>query len=170
MMDEDKDVLFSEVQRFRQLWIWIIAFLPVAIMIWHLTVEQHVMKQKPVKPDDFMILLTLGITFPVLMYILNLRTEVRPDALYFRFFPFHLSFRKIDLKDIEKYEARTYSPLMEYGGWGLRYSWKNGKAYNVSGNRGVQIQLKNGVKILFGSQRPEEFVEALTRCMGYNQQ
>jgi len=107
--------------------------------------------------------LIMGILCPLLFYICNLRTEVRADGLYFRFFPFQRSFHKISISDIKTYEVRTYRPIMEYGGWGIRYSLRYGKAYNVSGNLGIQLVLKNGSKILFGSQKPEEFLEALKK-------
>jgi hypothetical protein len=80
--------------------------------------------------------------------------------LYICFFPFHLSFKKMPFIQIKKYEARTYSPLGEYGGWGIRYGFE-GKAYNVSGNRGVQLELVNGKRLLIGSQSPEELVKAI---------
>jgi len=54
----------------------------------------------------------------------------------------------------------TYSPISDYGGWGIRYG-SIGKAYNVSGNRGVQLELLNGERILIGSQKPEELAAAI---------
>ena len=91
---------------------------------------------------------------------MNLTTEVRSDGIYYRFFPFHLSFHEIRLEDLVEYEVRTYSALKDYGGWGIRYG-RRGKAYNVSGNRGVQLKFSNGGRLLFGSQKPEEFVKAI---------
>jgi len=41
-----------------------------------------------------------------------------------------------------------------------------GKAYNVSGNRGVQLELLNGGRILIGSQKPEELVKAINLAIG----
>jgi hypothetical protein len=61
---------------------------------------------------------------------------------------------------VKSHEVITYSPLRDYGGWGIRYGSK-GKAYNVSGNRGVRLELSNGKRLLFGSQRPEELSEAV---------
>lgn len=57
-------------------------------------------------------------------------------------------------------EVRTYSPLKEYGGWGIRYG-SNGKAYNVSGNQGVQLEFRDGKRLLVGSQLPLELLNAL---------
>jgi hypothetical protein len=64
---------------------------------------------------------------------------------------------------IQTYEAKTYRPLREYGGWGIRYG-AAGKAYNVSGNLGVQLSLLSGRKIMLGSQKPEELVLAIDRA------
>ena len=55
---------------------------------------------------------------------------------------------------------RTYNPIREYGGWGIRYGLKS-KAYNVHGNHGVQLELLNRKRLLIGSQRSEEFANAL---------
>ncbi|MEQ8187089.1 MAG: DUF6141 family protein [Candidatus Eremiobacterota bacterium] len=152
------EIIFTEIQKMRQPWVWAIIFLPLALVIWH---------WKKMLPDPVMLILPLimGILCPLLFYICNLTTEVRADGLYFRFFPFQLSFHKINVSDIKTYEVRTYRPIMEYGGWGIRYSLTCGKAYNVSGNLGIQLVLKNGSKILFGSQKPEEFVEALKKVV-----
>jgi hypothetical protein len=90
----------------------------------------------------------------------SLRTEVRADGLYVRFAPFHRRERRLGWEEIASAEARTYRPLLEYGGWGLR-GWKANRAFNVSGNRGVQLVLKNGDRLLLGSQRAEELERAI---------
>ena len=63
------------------------------------------------------------------------------------------------------FKAVTYNPIMDCGGWGIRWYGARGKAYNVSGNRGVKMELNNGDLILFGSQRAEEFALALEKSM-----
>ena len=65
-----------------------------------------------------------------------------------------------------KWEAKTYDP-MEYGGWGVR-GWPDryGWAYNVSGNRGVQIEFKNGHRLMLGSQRADELAKAIGEAKG----
>jgi len=78
--------------------------------------------------------------------------------LYIRFFP--LTHQEIPFKDIVSCEVRTYSPIREFGGWGIRYG-RGTKAYNVSGNRGIQLELSNGKRVLIGSQRPEELAGAI---------
>jgi len=61
--------------------------------------------------------------------------------------------------------VRKYSPLFEYGGWGLRWSL-NGKAVNVRGNMGIQVVLKNGSRILIGTSNPEDAKMALDSFTG----
>jgi hypothetical protein len=58
--------------------------------------------------------------------------------------------------------VRKYKPLAEFGGWGLRFG-VSGKAYNISGNKGLQLELTNNKKLLIGTQKPEELSEALNK-------
>jgi len=161
-------LLYREVQHFRQVWLWIL-LLSIAGLAIYAMVQQLILGKpfgdNPASDTVLIIIVVIfGFGFPILFYLMNLTTEVRSDGLYYRFFPVHLSFHKIPLEDLKTYEVRTYSALKEYGGWGIRYGRK-GKAYNVGGNRGVQLELSNGERILIGSQRPEELDEALDLAM-----
>jgi hypothetical protein len=69
------------------------------------------------------------------------------------------------LAEIVSWDARTYRPILEYGGWGIRYSpFGKGWAYNISGNQGVQLELMNGKRILIGSQRAEELARTIAEA------
>lgn len=89
---------------------------------------------------------------------LKLVTEVDERGVRIRLTP--LASRRIAPEAIEAAYVRTYRPLLEYGGWGVRWGW-SGRAYNASGNRGVQLVLKDGTRLLIGSQQPEELLEAV---------
>jgi hypothetical protein len=103
-----------------------------------------------------------GIGLALVFYCTKLITEVRDDAVYVRFFP--LAHQRIPFEDIRRCEVRTYRPIREFGGWGIRYG-RGAKAYNVSGNRGVQLELSNGKRFLIGSGRPEELARAIEERM-----
>jgi hypothetical protein len=157
-------VLFREVQRFRQWWLWFlisIGPLTVCVAAYRRFVLGESTGTRPT-PANLLLVpwLLVGIGLPLLFCSARLMTEVRSDGLYLRFFPFHWSFLRFPVGSIKHSEARTYSPIKEYGGWGIRYTW-NGKAYNVSGNQGVQFELHDGKRFLVGSQRPLEFLAAL---------
>lgn len=111
----------------------------------------------------------VGIGVPIaiaaLFLLLKLQTEVRTDGLYVRFFPFHIHFKRFAAEDLSEYYTRQYKPIREYGGWGIRYSLRNGRAYNVSGNKGVQLVFSTGKKLLIGSQNPEQLEAAIRSIM-----
>ena len=169
MVESNQNILFREVQHFRQVWTWIVVLLVSFTSIYGL-VQQLILGipfgDNPA-PDVVMLIIGIifGFVFPLFFYTCRLTVEVRSDGLHFRYFPFHLSFHRISLTDLQNYEARTYNPMKEYGGWGIKYGRK-GKAYNTSGNRGVQLELSNGEKILIGSQKPEELVAAICLASG----
>jgi len=169
MSDDNTNLLFREVQRFRQVWLWALV-IAVAGMVVYAAVQQLILGRQfgsNPAPDYALIIIFIifGLGLPVLFYMLNLTVEIRSDGLYFRFFPLHRSFQKIALEELSSYEACTYSPVKEYGGWGIRYG-SAGKAYNISGNKGLRIVLVNGQKILFGSQMAKELVDAIDMAKG----
>jgi hypothetical protein len=159
--------LFREVQRFRQPWLWLLV-LGVAALIWWGALTQLLLGEpwgnRPA-PDGAVAVLWLvfGVGLPLFFWSLRLVTEVRADGVYIRFIPFHWSFQHMPLTEVKQFEAKTYRPVLEYGGWGIRYGF-GGKAYNVIGNRGVQLELTNGKRLLIGSQRPEEMVSAIQKA------
>lgn len=90
----------------------------------------------------------------------RLTTVIDETGISYRFSPFHFSFRHIKWESVEDWQVVTYNPVLEYGGWGVRFG-KHGWAYNVSGDKGLQIHLKNGKCILIGTQRSNELKELL---------
>ena len=142
-------VLFEEKQKFNQWWLWaILLIFPLLSVI-------------PFDDNGLNIYyVIIGISIPLIFYLFELRTIVTSEGLSFQFFPFHFKKHLVKIEDIEKIEALQYKPLGDYGGWGIRYGFK-GKAYNVSGNLGVKVHLKNGRNILFGSQKHKELSKVL---------
>jgi hypothetical protein len=87
-------------------------------------------------------------------------TEVRQSGLFVRYYPFHRTFRRIPLEGLLTCEARTYGPIREYGGWGIRVGMGK-RAYNVSGNRGVELKYGDGKTLLIGSRKAEQLAGAI---------
>ncbi|MDH3269550.1 MAG: DUF6141 family protein [Ignavibacteria bacterium] len=167
MINKNKfsEIYFKEEQRFRQVWLWAIVLLTCAIP-WVGMIIQIILGQKVGNnpaPDVLIILIWLvfGVGFPVFFYSLKLITEVRKDGIHFRFFPFHRKFKIYSYDEIDSYSVREYKPIREFGGWGIRYGL-GGKAYNVYGNNGIQLILKNKKKLLIGTQKPEELYRAIS--------
>ncbi len=159
--------IFREEQRFRQTWVWVLIVI-TSVIVWSSTIQQILFNNpignKPVTDSAIIILwIIFGIFFPIFFYKLKLTTEVRKKGIYIRFFPLQLKFKRIGFERLKKYEIRTYNPILEYGGWGIRHGFK-GKAYNVSGNLGIQMEFKNGKRLLIGSQKPEDFYRGIKDC------
>ncbi|MDQ7778761.1 MAG: DUF6141 family protein, partial [Planctomycetota bacterium] len=146
-------------------WVWgvviLVAGIAYAAFIYQIVLGKS-FGTKPA-PDAMLWLVVLfcGIGLPWFLVSCRLVTEVRSDHIYVRFHPFWP--RRIRFNEIKRCSARTYSPLREYGGWGLKWMPGSGWAYNMSGNRGIQLELETGKRILIGTQKPEEFLAALER-------
>jgi hypothetical protein len=96
---------------------------------------------------------TLGIV--VLFYNSKLILVIDKDAIYYKFPPFVKGEKIVGKEEVKKVYIRKYNSLSEYGGWGYRYSFKNGRALNIIGGVGLQIVANNGKKILIGTQKPD---------------
>jgi hypothetical protein len=162
-MTTSNSMLFHESQPFRIWWLWLILLIPVAISWWIFIVQ--IVFGTPLgnhpAPDvvTFTLWLVFGLGLPLFAYFTRLTTDVQADGVHFHFFPLYS--RTIALDDIVAYGARQYSPLLEFGGWGIRYGGRGKRAYIVGGNRGVELELTNTTRLLIGSQRPEEFASAI---------
>lgn len=167
------DVLFHEVQEFRRLWFALLilpgsaALAGIFIIGMYRQIGRGIPFGSDPMPDlllwilgPFMIM--LGCFLIYIFITMRLMVTVKEEGLYIRYVPFVK--RRIAFGDIERCEARTYSPLREYGGWGIR-GGKTRRAYNVRGNRGVMLFFKNGSSLLIGSQRADELAAAIARML-----
>ncbi len=95
-----------------------------------------------------------------MLFSMRLTTQIDNNGIMVKYFPF-IRQRTYQWIDIEKAYVRKYNALGEYGGWGLKGGRKSGKAYNVWGNKGLQLEFKNGKKLLIGTQKATEVSEYL---------
>lgn len=156
-------VIFREVQYMRHVWWVMLLVVGLAALMWWGFIQQIIFGEpwgtNPA-PDWMMwlLLMIVGIGLPLAFYWMRLIVEVMDDSVSIRYVP--LTKRTIPLADIEQVEALTYKPLQEFGGWGVR-GRSNRRAYNVSGNRGVELTLRDGRMIMIGSQKAEELALAI---------
>jgi hypothetical protein len=163
-MNHSETVIYKEVQKFRQWW-FIVLVLLVIIPCWYGAIQQLIFKNpfgdNPASdPVMFGIWIVFGILFPVFLLSLKMETTIKTDGIYVMFFPFHRKPQRFPYSSIQSYLSVTYRPIRDYGGWGIRWG-RDGKAYNVSGNRGLQLEFVDGKRLLIGSQKPEELEKAI---------
>ena len=161
---------FVEVQPFRTRWSGLlvaVAGLSMVGFFGYAVVVQLILGQplgdRPM-PDGVLVLFAamfsvLGVGLLVLGLGGKLVTEVFPDGVYVQFFPLTRRHR-IAHRDIVSAVARTYRPIIEYGGWGVRGLGKR-RAFNIAGNRGVQLSMSDGREWMIGSFQADELARAI---------
>lgn len=142
---------FTEIQQFRQWWLWVIILLMPLVIIFLIYFDENKSTTEMIIP------LVIFLPFIWFFYALKLKTLVDDKGISLTFKPFLLNHKFIPFEEIEDIKKIKYNPILECGGWGLRW-YKNGRAYNVSGNIGIEIKLKSGKIILIGTTKADEFM------------
>ena len=155
-------VLFSETQRFRTWWVLILLIGCNTFFLIEI-VENFATKKESKEEIVYLCVEILSVVvFNFLFFIVRLETQITKEGIYVRFFPFHLKFKFYDWKNISKFYIRQYQPIIEYGGWGIRIGlFGKGRAFNVRGNKGLQLEFKDNNKLLIGSNNSEELERVL---------
>jgi len=157
------EILFRENQKFNQWWIWII-LLGVNGLICYGIIQQVFLGKpfgdRPASNSGLLLVFGLILLTVLLFFSLKLETVITKDGVYVKFFPFYLKFKHYSWDQIQRLYVRKYSPIMEYGGWGIRGFGRN-RALNVSGNMGLQLELKEGRRLLIGTKKAEELSDAI---------
>jgi hypothetical protein len=160
--------VYHEEQRFRQWWVWLLVAAVAALAWW--TLVQQIILGRPLGENPlpawgaWLVWALVGLGLPALFWSIRLAIEVTAGQVIIRYRP--LARRVIPLADIQEATVRTYNALVEYGGWGLKGWSRRNIAYNVSGCRGVQLVLRDGRRVMLGSQRPEELARAIESQRG----
>jgi hypothetical protein len=151
--------IFKEEQRFTQTWLIVIlavsSIVPIAI------ITQEYLKENTKMTTNTFVLTLVGLIVSIgFIFFFKLKTRIDEKGIHYQFFPFHLKLKTISWKEISKTYVRNYDPIGEYGGWGLKggafWNKKKGKCINISGDIGIQLELKNGKKILIGTKKKSE--------------
>lgn len=97
-------------------------------------------------------------------------TQIKNDGVYVKLFPFHLKYKFYSWEQLSKSYVRKYNPISEYGGWGYRIGiFGKGKAFNISVNMGLQLELNNKSKIFIGTRKAEELKSVLLNISQYKE-
>ena len=165
---EQEHITFSENQRFRQPWIWLLAIAALAFPLWVLFRQ---LTSNSVAADNatgayilIFLALALAMGFFTLLYTSGLDTQINETGVCIRFRPFHKRWIVFPFKSIEKVEAIPYRPIRDFGGWGIRYG-RYGKSYTVRGNHGILLTLSENKMILIGSNRSQIFYQQVAQSL-----
>ncbi|MGC8737009.1 MAG: hypothetical protein ACP5UA_00010 [Candidatus Hydrogenedens sp.] len=172
-LPQNSELLFIETQKFVQLWIWAlliivfgIQFVWIGIAFYYQLFLNQPLGNKPMS-NSGLIFTTLWVCFVMfciiaLFLLTRIETRVYRDGIYFIYFPFHRKYRKVSWEKLDEILGRKYKPLIEFGGWGIRWSYKKW-AYTVSGNECIELR-KGDYRILIGTKKLNEFLSALDKA------
>jgi hypothetical protein len=168
-----KSSYFSEIQTFTLSWIWLMisALLVVVLaVVWTLEI-QGVFQNTDFKIVDIQWAAIVQVPVFVVLYFLfrtmKLEVTINSEGLKWKYPPFVRQAKLIKKSEIISFKVGEYKPIKEYGGWGFRQTKKGSKkvAYNVSGNIGLELILKNSHTVLFGTKRREAMEFAMRKMM-----
>ncbi|WP_020569443.1 hypothetical protein [Neolewinella persica] len=140
---------YKESQKFNQWWLWLInlvVFAGVSVAGWSSWSNGGGIVEALIGPGVMALVM-------ILLATLELRTVITEDGIEVKFWPFGR--QRIFKSEIKRAEVRKYMPIREFGGWGYRIG-PGGKAYNMQGNHGLQLEFMDGERLMIGTQRPEE--------------
>lgn len=162
----EKETLFTETQKFSQWWLWLILLGINGLFIFGVVKQVFGGQQfgdDPMSDTGLLIVTGFTLLLTITFFYTRLDTVIKRDGIYVRFLPFHFKARYYAWDTLTKSYVRQYSALSEYGGWGLRLGlFGNGRALNVSGDKGLQLEFKDNKKLLIGTRKPEELVAVLS--------
>lgn len=154
---------YSETQRFDQWWLWLFVLMPLLGTFLWAFVRQIVMGKpfgdNPGTNTELIVAGILPVGILLLFRTMRLDTTLSEAGVEVRFFPF-VKKRLYPWEDIQRAYLRRYNSLLEFGGWGIRFG-RSGTAYNVAGKYGLQLELRNGKRLLIGTQDLERLRRAL---------
>jgi len=108
-------------------------------------------------------LLIIGIL--IVSFYGGMRTVVTRRDISVRFGLWGLRVLHIPLTDINSVTLHEFSPLKDFGGYGIRFNSQM-KAYYMNGSVGILIATHQGKKYLVGSNHPENLLAATKTLLG----
>lgn len=165
MAKRRQKIEFYERQLMRQWWIYVL-LIGLCLLFIFGCVQQLIFGisfgDNPMGDVGLLVTSILFILFSMLMLFgVKLHTYVNDEGIFIKYIPFQFRYKSYEWNAIDTWYIRKYSPIREYGGWGVRVGMNATTAYTVSGNRGLQLVLKNGKKVLIGTRRSDELEKAL---------
>ncbi len=93
------------------------------------------------------------------------RTTVTRKEVNVRYGILGLKVFRAQASDITAVEVHSFSPLKDFGGYGIRFN-REMKAYYLNGTRGVKLTTSTGKKYLIGSDRAERLASVIRAVAG----
>ncbi|MCK5584829.1 hypothetical protein KAJ02_02045 [Candidatus Bipolaricaulota bacterium] len=101
----------------------------------------------------------------LLLFFGGQRTRVSRNGIIIRYGLMGIPIFRCQLSEIEGHRIRSFAPLADFGGYGIRVA-KGVTAYYLAGQTGVQLDLVNRRSVLIGSSSPERLAAVIEALSG----
>ena len=160
------NIEFKEKQKFTQWWLWLLlgtsAIIPI-VAIYLESIQGGEFGENPSSGTGLNVATIAFFSVIALIWLIRLKTEIDHKEVRMIFSPFVK--KTVQWNEIKKAEVLNYGFV---GGWGIRLWTKYGTVYNIKGNKGLAIELKNGKKFLIGTQKEEELKRVVEKLRQNN--
>lgn len=145
-------IQFREKQKFTQWWFWGIFIVPAAIAIYACITQLFFdipFGNKPMSNTQILTLIICSFGCLYFNWYMTLITEINDFGIQMHFVPF--------VKKTIAWNQVASLKIVNYGfvGYGIRMGSPHGTVYNIKGNMGLALVLKDGTKFVIGTQQPE---------------
>ncbi|MNK07631.1 hypothetical protein D3C87_255460 [compost metagenome] len=154
-------LLFEEKQYFRQWWLLALLLGLFGFAMYGLVTQVFmgiIFGDKPMSNEGLILFALLQFVLTIFFFMQSLTTRIDDNGIHIKFWPYHRRWKFYPWEEIVSCEVKVYSPIMDYGGWGLRAG-----AYNVAGNVGMLLKFKSRPNLMIGTQKPDELKKALEK-------
>ncbi|MCS6858690.1 MAG: hypothetical protein NZT92_00035 [Abditibacteriales bacterium] len=100
----------------------------------------------------------------IFLLMFRMVTTVYEDRIVVKFGWLPLVRFTIPLSEIQSARAVTYKPLLEFGGWGIRFGRARKLAYSTQGNKAVEVVTTKRT-ILIGTALPDQLNEVVNNLL-----
>lgn len=149
---------FKEEQKFTQWWLWllliVLALIPV-YGIYKQIIQEEAFGGKPISDSGLITAVIVMFSILILFRFSTLKTQINKIEIQIKFIPFIT--KKIEWKEVKSAQVISYG----FVGYGIRLFTEYGTVYNTKGNMGLALELKNGKKLLVGTQKADELTKVI---------
>ncbi|MGM9477975.1 hypothetical protein ACS5PU_16195 [Pedobacter sp. GSP4] len=153
---------FEEKQSLKLWWLYILVAIDAVMIASIVLFDKGGMSFNDLKAVYFAPLWAVILPFAIIYLIQKnvLTLQISQLGIAYRYFPFKRKLKSHKWEEIDKAYITNYDAFGDYGGFGVknRLWFKfNDKAYLLNDkNKGIQLEFKNGKKLLFSSNRIDE--------------
>lgn len=147
---------------------WVVAVMSAGFLTAAFAIVREGLSASPGDATVALAVAALLVLGPLAMWLLfgHLRVQVGRQGMRLGFGTLPILRKTVPFSEIREIEPVRYSPLRDFGGWGIRFGLGGKRAWTIRGNRAVRLTLSDGKRLYVGSPHPERLAEALRAAGG----